>query len=131
MRTIICFLFMVLACNAYAQDSLADLRIKIEAQRIEVDRRRADSILKLRQAILNLRDVRQQSCQFSRGPDCYLVEISTIELALLNLEDSYRLAESRVQSDEKKMNYKKIQEVSSSLRSGVGELAQLIEKAER
>ena len=131
MRAIIFILIVVSVCNAYAQDPLADFRMKMEAQRMEVERQRADSISKLRQAIINLRDARQKSCQFRTGPDCYLAELSSIELALLNLEDSYRLAESRVQSDARKTNYKKIQEVANSLRSEVDELAQLVDKADR
>lgn len=98
---------------------------------MEVERQRTDSILKLRQAIINLRDVRQRSCQFRTGPDCHLAELSSIELSLLDLEDSYRLAERRVQSEAKKTNYKKIQEVADRLRSEVDELAQLVDKAER
>lgn len=98
---------------------------------MEVERQRADSISKLRQAIINLRDVRQRSCQFRTGPDCHLAELSSIELVLLNLEESYRLAESRVQSEARKANYKKIQEVANSLRSEVDELAKLVDKSER
>ena len=131
MRTILFILIVVSVCNAYAQDPLADFRMKIEAQRIEAERQRTDSILKLRQAIINLRDARQNSCRFRTEPDCYLAELSSIELALLNLEDAYRIAESRVQSEAKKTHYKKIQESANSLRSGVDELSQLVDKAER
>lgn len=131
MRAITFILFMSSACKAYAQDPLVDFRMKMEMQRTEVERQRADSISKLRQAIINLHDVRQRSCQFRAGPDCHLAELSSIELALLNLEESYRIAESRVQSEERKTNYKKIQEVASSLRSEVDELARLVDKSER
>jgi hypothetical protein len=131
MRTILFILTLVSVCNAFAQDPLADFRMKMEAQRIELERRRADSISKLRESIINLREVRQKSCQFRTGPDCYLAEISSIELALLNLEDFYRLAETRAQSDARKTNYKKIQEVTNSIRSEVDELAKLVDKADR
>ena len=131
MRTIVLILFLALAGNASAQDPLADFRFKLEAQRLEMERQRAESVSKLKEAIVNLRDVRRKSCQFTNGPDCYLAELSTVELVLLDIEDSYRRSENRTQNEARKANYKKIQEFADNLKSKVNELTELIEKSER
>ena len=123
--------FAALACNAYAQDPLAEMRLRLERQRLDNERQRTESVSKLRQAIVGLRDARQKSCDFKAGRGCHLAELSSIELTLLNIEDSYRLTESRSQNEAKNANYKKIQEAANDLRDKVSELADLIERSER
>jgi hypothetical protein len=130
MRLLNLILFTAFTCNAHAQDPFADLRTKLEAQRLEADRQRTESIAKLKQAILNLREVRLKSCQFRPGANCHLADLSSIELLLLDIEDSYRLAEIRTPSEERKASYAKIQKVSNDLRDMIDELAQLIDKSE-
>ena len=131
MRTITLVLFLAFTSHASAQDPLVDFRFKLEAQRLEMERQRAESISKLREAIVNLRDVRRKSCQFRNGSDCYLAELSSVELVLLDIEDAYRRGENRTQNEAGKTNYKKIQEFAGTLRSNIDELTELIEKAER
>ena len=131
MQVVFFILFTVFASNAFAQDPLADYRTRFQIQQAVLERQRVDSILKLRQAIIDLRDARQKSCRFKNGPNCYLAELSSIELVLLNIEDDYRLAESRAQIDARRAIYKKIREAADSLRSKVDELAGLIDDAER
>ena len=131
MRTVILVLLVALGGNASAQDPLADFRFKLEAQRLEIERQRSESIAKLKEAIINLRDARRKSCQFKSGPDCQLAELSSVELLLLEIEDSYRRGEGRTQSEPRRTNYKAVQEMTSNLRGKVSELAELIDKADR
>jgi hypothetical protein len=114
---------LAIALNAHAQDPLLDLRQQLERQRSE-------SIARLRHAIIELRSARQASCRLKAGHDCLLAELSTAELALLNVEDYYRIAGNRASSNTKRENYKKIQELADDLRGKVDELADLIEKSE-
>ncbi len=124
MRSLAAFSIAFACQSALAQDPFLDLRVQIEQQR-------AESLAKLRQAIIDLRGARQRACSFRQSSDCLLVELSTAELTLLNIEDTYRQAENRTASDVRRARYKKIRELADELRSRVDELGDLIDASER
>jgi hypothetical protein len=93
-----------------------------------MDAQLAASKEKLRQAIIGLRDARMNSCKFGGGQDCDLVELSGIELTLLDLETKYWRAERSVSSSEKSEKYKKLKESASEARSVISDLASKIDE---
>ena len=96
---------------------------------MDIENRRIESVAKLREAIINLREARQRSCTFRAGPDCHLADLSSFDLKLLNIEDDYRRVEFRGQDDSRRKQYKQIYESANELRGKVGELEDLINKA--
>lgn len=120
----------ILFASAHAaQDALVDFQMQMEVQRLQLDRQRAESRAKLKEAIIDLRQARQKSCQFQNGADCVLTELSSAELLMLDIEEKF--AESRSQNDLRRRNYKKIQEIADELRSKTNELAEAVDKADK
>ena len=95
----------------------------------DLDLKREESTQRLREAIVGLRDARQTSCTFRRSHYCDLVELSSIELILLDLETKYRLIELNQNTPGIREKSRKIQGLASDALSKVSDLATAIDEA--
>ena len=80
----------------------------------------------LREAMVNLRDARLNSCKFRQGQDCDLVALSDVELALLDFETKYlRLSRTAAPSADAD-KFKKVVRAADEARQKVSDLEDLL-----
>ena len=120
MRFVLSVLFLI--CTAAQGQSSLPTAASMDAQL-------AASHAQLRQAIIGLRDARLNSCKFSGGHDCDLVNLSEMELTLMDLEAKYWRSERTAGSQEKAEKYKKLKEAVAEIRDNVSDLASKIDEA--
>ena len=96
----------------------------------EMALKREEATQRLREAIVGLREARQRMCTSRRSQDCDLVDLSSIELTLLDLETRYRrLASDSFGTPKAADKLKKVQDLAADARSKVSDLSAAIDEA--
>jgi hypothetical protein len=93
----------------------------------EIEARRDASTRTLREAIIKLRDAREASCRLGPAYNCDLVGLSNIELALLDLQEKYRLLARRSADGRMTDALKKVDDAAGRARSEITELEDALE----
>ncbi len=119
-RTLRMLLFIgaICAATAHAQ-GLAQLRMEVDAK-LEASRKA------LREAMINLREIRLRSCKLGQAADCELVTLIDVELALLDIETKYQRASRGASPPSDIEKYSKAKEAAEEARSKVSELIDLL-----
>ena len=116
-------------CGLVAFALLAGVAVHAQAlfpAAIEIDAKLEAAQKSLRDAMIQLRDVRIRSCRLGRTTDCELATLSDVELSLLDIEVKYHRASrsALIASDAEK--WKKVKETAGEARSKVDELIDIL-----
>jgi hypothetical protein len=93
----------------------ADLVIKHEA-----------SVKALREAMLQLRNLRMSSCNLGNQQDCEVASLTDIEIVLLDLETKYRRASTSVKSSDSAERFDRVKVAADEARSKVSKLIDIL-----
>lgn len=110
---------MGLLCGAAHSQTLEQLRADLVAK--QESSRRA-----LRDAMVQLRNVRSRSCSAGQARDCELVALTDIEIALLDVETKYQRASSSAGSPESAERFAKAKAAADEARSKVSDLIDIL-----
>ena len=102
-------------CSQTFDQMRADLVAKQEA-----------SVKALRDAMLQLRNVRTSSCNMGNAQDCELAALTDIEIALLDIETKYRRASSSIKSSDSADRFAKAKVAADEARSKVSDLIDIL-----
>ncbi len=98
----------------------------LEQLRFELAQKQEASRKALRDAMVQLRNVRSRSCNIGNSQDCELVVLSDIELALLDIETKYQRAAASASSTEQAARAAKTSSAAEEARSKVSDLIDVL-----
>jgi len=113
------FVMSAMCCGAAQAQSLWQLEAELDAK-LETSRKT------LRDAIVQLREVRSRSCTLGNATDCDLVTLGDVELVLLDLETKYWRASRTTSAPPAAEKYKKAKDAADEARGKVSELIDIL-----